>query len=100
MLYDLIDIFIAGIQEEFEDTKEVVRIRKSKKDIQHNGQRQKDKRTNNDPQNITHKTKGRVTRTPLKTEDELRCSGRVSSSCSTSYTRRLILVTNPDINQE
>jgi hypothetical protein len=29
MLYDLIDIFIAGIQEEFEDTKEVVRIRKS-----------------------------------------------------------------------
>ena len=55
MLYDLIDIFIAGIQEEFEDTKKVVRIRKSKKDIQHDGQKQKDKRTNNDPQNITHK---------------------------------------------
>ena len=26
----------------------------------------KDKRTNNDLQNITHKTKDRVTRTPLK----------------------------------
>ena len=32
----------------------------------------------------THKTKDRVTRTPLKTGDELRCSGRVRSSCSTS----------------
>jgi hypothetical protein len=27
------------------------------------------------------------TRTPLTTVDELRCSGRVSSSCSTCYTR-------------
>ena len=35
----------------------------------------------------THKTKDRVTRTPLKTGDELRCSGMVSSSCSTSDTR-------------
>jgi hypothetical protein len=32
----------------------------------------------------THKTKDRVTRIPLKTEGEMRCSGRVSSSCSTS----------------
>ena len=28
----------------------------------------------------THKTKDRVTRTPLKTAGELRCSGRLSSS--------------------
>ena len=35
--------------EEFEDTKRVIRIRKSKKDRQHNGQ--KYKRTNNDLQN-------------------------------------------------
>jgi IS5 family transposase len=42
----------------------------------------------------THKTKDRVTRTPLKTGDELRCSGRVSSACSTSGTRRVNLVTN------
>jgi hypothetical protein len=30
----------------------------------------------------THKTKDRVTRTPLKTGGELRCPGRVGSSCS------------------
>ena len=40
----------------------------------------------------THKTKDRVTRIPLKTEGEMRCSGRVSSSCSTSGTRRVILL--------
>ena len=48
----------------------------------------------------THKTKDRVTRTPLKTGDELRCSGRVNSSCSTSDTRRVNLVTNTMINHE
>jgi len=36
-----------------------------------------DKRTNNDLQNITHKTKDRVTRTSIKLRDELRCSWRV-----------------------
>jgi hypothetical protein len=40
------------MQEEFEDTKEVIRIRKSKKDRQHNDQNKKDKKTNNDLQNI------------------------------------------------
>jgi hypothetical protein len=34
----------------------------------------------------TYKTKDRVPRAPLKTGGELRCSGRVSSSCSTSDT--------------
>jgi len=48
----------------------------------------------------TYKTKDRVTRTPLKTGDELRCSGRVSSSYSTSGTRRVNLVTNPVISRE
>jgi hypothetical protein len=43
---------------------------------------------------------GRVTRTPLKTEGELRCSGRVISSCSNSGTRRVNLVTNPVISHE
>jgi len=47
-----------------------------------------------------HKTKDRVTRTPLKTGGELRCSGRVSSSYSTSGTRRVNLVTNPVISHE
>jgi hypothetical protein len=41
-----------------------------------------------------------VTRTPLKTGGELRCSGRVSSSFSTSGTRRVNLVTNPVISRE
>ena len=49
------------VREEFEDTKGVIRIRKSKKDRQHNGQGENDKRTNNDFQNITHKTKDRAT---------------------------------------
>jgi len=35
----------------------------------------------------THKTKDQVTRTPPNTGGELRCSGKVSSSCSTSGTR-------------
>jgi len=47
-----------------------------------------------------YKTKDRVTRTPLNTGGELRCSGRVSSSCSTSGTRRVILITNPVISLE
>jgi len=43
----------------------------------------------------THKTQDRVTRTPINTGVELRCSGRVGSSCSTSGTRRVNLITNP-----
>jgi hypothetical protein len=41
---------------------------------------EKDNRTNDDLQNTTHKTKDRVTRTPLKTGGQLRCSGRVGSA--------------------
>ena len=48
----------------------------------------------------THKTKDRVTLTTLKTGGELMCSGRISSSCSTSGTRRVNLVTNPVISHE
>jgi len=44
---------------------------------------------------FTQKGKDRATRTSLKTGDELRCSGRVSSSRSTCGTRRVALVTNP-----
>ena len=49
---------------------------------------------------VYKKTKDRVTRTPLKTGGELKCSGRVSCSCSTSDTRRVNLVTNPVISHE
>jgi hypothetical protein len=48
----------------------------------------------------THKTKDWETRIPPKTGDELRCSGRVYSSCSTSGTRRVNLVINPVISHE
>ena len=51
--------------EKFEDTKGVIRIRKSKKERQQNGQK-RDKGTNNDLQNITHKTKERVTPTKIR----------------------------------
>ena len=65
------------MQEEFEDTKGAIRIRISKKNRQHNGQEKKYKQRST---RHTHKTKDRVTRTPLKTGGELRCSGGVSSS--------------------
>ena len=50
---------------EFKDNKGVIRTCKSK-NRQYNGQ--KKKRTNNDLQNTTQKTKDLVTHTPLKTE--------------------------------
>ena len=50
--------------EEYEDTKGVIRIHKSKKNRQHNGQKKKDKQ-----RSTKHKTKDWVTRTPLKTGD-------------------------------
>jgi len=43
--------FIFYMHDEFENTKVVIRICKSK-DRQHNGQMKNDKRTNNDLQNI------------------------------------------------
>ena len=97
------------------DTKGTITIRISK-NRQHNGQKipkgnqnpyieeqttqwpieqvQKDKQRST---KHTYKTKDRVTLTPLKTGGELRCSGSVSSSCSTSGTRRVNLVTHPVI---
>ena len=49
------------IQEEFEDTKVVLKIRIPKKNRKHNGQ----KKNTKDQTIPTYKTKGRVTRTPL-----------------------------------
>jgi hypothetical protein len=89
-----------SLQEEFEETKGVIRIRISKTNRQHNDQKKKYKRTNNDLEKHTHKTKDRVTRTPLKTGGEPRWSGRVGSSCSTNGTHRVNLVTNSVIIRE
>ena len=89
------------------------------KNRQHNSQKKRDKRTNNNLQNITqktneeqttqwpkekgqkdkqrstkhtHKSKDRVKRIPLKTGSELRYSGRVNSSCSTITNRKVLTV--------
>jgi hypothetical protein len=48
----------------------------------------------------TYKTKDRATRTQLKTGGELRCSGRVNSSCSTSGTRRVNRFTGCDCEHQ
>ena len=79
------------MQEEFEDTKGVIRIHKSKNDRQHNYQKKRDKQRST---KHTHKTKERATQTSLKTGDELRWSRCVSNSCSTDGTRHVTLVTN------
>ena len=55
-----------SVQEEIEDTKEDIRIRSSKKNIQHNDKQRSTQHT--------HKIKDRATRSPLKTGGELRCS--------------------------
>ena len=46
------------------------------------------------------KTKDQTTRTPLKPEAELGCSGMVRRSCSTSGTHRVTLDTNSMISHE
>ena len=72
---------------EFENTKEVIRIRISKNSRHYNDQ--KHIRTNKDLQNYIH----------IKL-NELRCSGKVNNSCSNNGTRRVNLVTNPVISRE
>jgi hypothetical protein len=80
-----------SIEEEFEDTKGLIRIRKTK-ERQHNYQKKK-KRQKGKQRSTKHtqKIKDRSTRTPLKTGDEFTCCGRVFSSCSTSCTRLVII---------
>jgi hypothetical protein len=56
------------IEKEFEVTKRVIKILKSKKDRQHSGQKIKDKKITQRSTKHTHKTKDRVTRTPLETD--------------------------------
>ena len=46
----------------------------------------------------TYKTKIRVTRTPLKTGAEFRCSRRLSSCCSSNGTRRANIVAKRMLN--
>ena len=53
--------------EEFEDTKRMFRIRKWKKNRQHNGQKKKVQKDKQRSTKHTYKTKDRVTRTPPTT---------------------------------
>jgi hypothetical protein len=50
------------LTEELDDTKGVIRIRKSKKDRQHNSQKKKDKKDKQRSTKHTHKIKDRATR--------------------------------------
>ena len=78
----------------FEDTKGAIRSREWK-------DRPRDKRTSNDLQNISQKTKDRETGTPLKSEGEPMYSGIVGGSpCSACGTCRIILVTKPVTSHE
>ena len=77
-------LWILTNKERFEDTKGVIRSRKSE-DRQYNGQKKKYKRRNNDLHNITQKIKDQATRTTLKL-----------SSCATCDTRPVTLVANSD----
>jgi len=64
--FKILSIYIC--KELFEDAKGVIRSRKSRNGTQYNGKGQtKDKKTNNDLQNTTQKTKDYVIRPP-KTE--------------------------------
>ena len=65
---------------------------KSKKYKHHNGQKKKLQNYKQPSTKHTHKTKDRVTQTPLNTVGELWCFGSVSSSCSTSCTHHVNLV--------
>jgi hypothetical protein len=65
----------------------------SKKDRQHNGQNKKDKRTKINLQNVRHKTKDWVTRTPLK-PGSLICIYISISVCNTIFNSNTTGVTN------
>ena len=62
--------------------------------------KRRDKRTNNNLQKITQKTKDRAARIPSKFGRKIRCSGRVITSCSTCDTRSVTFVKNPVISHE
>ena len=85
-------------KEVFEETKGVIRIRKST-DKQRNGQRETTKGQTTIYKNYTESKRSNNT-DPTKNRGELRCSGRINSSWSTSGTRRVALVTNPVISHE
>jgi hypothetical protein len=80
---------ISNWQDEFQDTKGVIRIRLSKKNRQHNGQKKKVQKDKQRSIKHTYKAKDRVTRTPQKTGGELRWALRLYYPSATLYIIRL-----------
>ena len=70
-------------------TKVWIYQRGNQKDRQYNDRKKNDKKRSNDLQSTTQKA-----------GDELRCSRRLSSSCSSRRTRRVTPVANPMISHE
>jgi hypothetical protein len=68
----IVQIYLDFCQEKVEDTRALIRSRKSKMDRQYNSQKNKNERTTNDLQTTTQKIKDRAIRTPIKTDGELR----------------------------
>jgi len=66
MEYFITQALIAFKLENFEDTKGVVRIHKSKKDRQHKDQKKRDKMKKDYIQNISQKIKHQAIKNPLK----------------------------------
>jgi hypothetical protein len=77
----------------FEDTKGVIKIRKSKKNRQHNGQKKKDKQRST---KHTQKVKDRVMRAPLKPGDTFLAWYRL---CSDTLTHKYMTVHFPGLAQ-
>ena len=81
------------LEEEFEDTKRGNHNPYIKEEQTTQWPKEKIQKDKQRSTKHTHTTKNQVPRTPLKIGGELRCSGRMSSSCSTSGTHRVNLVT-------
>ena len=80
-----------GLYEEFEYTKGVNNQNPYIEEQTTQWQKEKVQKDKQRSTKHTYKTKVRVTRTPLKSGGELKCSGRVSSSCSNSDIRLVAL---------
>ena len=78
------------MQEEFEDTKRVIKICISKKNRQHNDLKKKVQKNKQRSTKHAHE-KDRIKRTPLKTGGELRCSGRAIGTINVTLFKCLIV---------
>ena len=74
-LNDISNIYLQGYNYFIEKRFKIAKDFRSCKPKKADNTMAKGTKTNNDIQNVTHKTKDRETRTPLKTGGELGCSG-------------------------